>query len=47
MLLLKTVILFVLGIFIGWVGILLLTVPVFPPIMRFLERSGRGPPADT
>jgi TRAP-type mannitol/chloroaromatic compound transport system permease large subunit len=33
-------ILFVLGMFIDWVGILLLTVPIFLPIMKSLEWSG-------
>ena len=34
------VILFVLGMFIDWVGILLLTVPIFLPIMKSLEWGG-------
>ena len=34
------VILFVLGMFLDWVGILLLTVPIFLPIMKSL-RFGR------
>jgi tripartite ATP-independent transporter DctM subunit len=37
---LMMVILFVLGMFIDWVGILLLTVPIFLPIMKSLEWSG-------
>ena len=40
-LLLMMVILFVLGMFIDWVGILLLTVPIFLPIMKSLEWSRR------
>ena len=36
---LMMVILFVLGMFIDWVGILLLTVPIFLPIMKSLEWS--------
>ena len=39
-LMLMMVILFVLGMFIDWVGILLLTVPIFLPIMKSL-RMGR------
>jgi tripartite ATP-independent transporter DctM subunit len=39
-LLLMMVILFVLGMFIDWVGILLLTVPIFLPIMKSLPWSG-------
>ena len=34
------VILFVLGMFIDWVGILLLTVPIFLPIMQSLQWDG-------
>ena len=34
------VILFVLGMFLDWVGILLLTVPIFLPIMKSLEWGG-------
>jgi tripartite ATP-independent transporter DctM subunit len=37
---LMMVILFVLGMFIDWVGILLLTVPIFLPIMKSLEWNG-------
>ena len=37
---LMMVILFVLGMFIDWVGILLLTVPIFLPIMKSLEWGG-------
>jgi tripartite ATP-independent transporter DctM subunit len=39
-LMLMMVILFVLGMFIDWVGILLLTVPIFLPIMKSLEWGG-------
>ena len=39
-LMLMMLILFVLGMFIDWVGILLLTVPIFLPIMKSLEWSG-------
>ncbi|NOJ39411.1 TRAP transporter large permease [Bradyrhizobium australiense] len=39
-LMLMMVILFVLGMFIDWVGILLLTVPIFLPIMKTLEWGG-------
>src|SRR5574338_817594 len=39
-LLLMMVILFVLGMFLDWVGILLLTVPIFLPIMKGLDFSG-------
>jgi tripartite ATP-independent transporter DctM subunit len=39
-LLLMMLILFVLGMFIDWVGILLLTVPIFLPIMKNLEWGG-------
>jgi len=39
-LMLMMVILFVLGMFIDWVGILLLTVPIFLPIMKSLEWNG-------
>ena len=39
-LVLMMVILFVLGMFIDWVGILLLTVPIFLPIMKSLEFGG-------
>ena len=39
-LLLMMLILFVLGMFIDWVGILLLTVPIFLPIMKSLEWDG-------
>jgi tripartite ATP-independent transporter DctM subunit len=39
-LLLMMVVLFVLGMFLDWVGILLLTVPIFLPIMKSLEFSG-------
>ena len=39
-LMLMMVILFVLGMFIDWVGILLLTVPIFLPIMKSLEWHG-------
>ena len=39
-LMLMMVILFVLGMFIDWVGILLLTVPIFLPIMKGLEWGG-------
>jgi tripartite ATP-independent transporter DctM subunit len=39
-LMLMMVILFVLGMFIDWVGILLLTVPIFLPIMKSLECPG-------
>src|SRR6476619_3411464 len=39
-LMLMMVILFVLGMFIDWVGILLLTVPIFLPIMKSLPWSG-------
>jgi tripartite ATP-independent transporter DctM subunit len=39
-LMLMMVILFVLGMFIDWVGILLLTVPIFLPIMKGLEWNG-------
>jgi TRAP-type mannitol/chloroaromatic compound transport system permease large subunit len=34
------VILFVLGMFLDWVGILLLTVPIFVPILKALEFNG-------
>ena len=37
---LMMVILFVLGMFIDWVGILLLTVPIFLPIMKSLRWDG-------
>ena len=39
-LMLMMLILFVLGMFIDWVGILLLTVPIFLPIMKSLEWGG-------
>jgi len=39
-LLLMMVVLFVLGMFLDWVGILLLTVPIFLPIMKGLAFSG-------
>ncbi len=39
-LMLMMLILFVLGMFIDWVGILLLTVPIFLPIMKGLEWGG-------
>src|SRR3954465_7260189 len=39
-LLLMMVVLFVLGMFLDWVGILLLTVPIFLPIMKTLAFSG-------
>jgi TRAP-type mannitol/chloroaromatic compound transport system permease large subunit len=39
-LLLMMVVLFVLGMFIDWVGILLLTVPIFLPIMKSLPWDG-------
>ncbi|MEN3377284.1 MAG: hypothetical protein V7604_2639 [Hyphomicrobiales bacterium] len=39
-LMLMMVILFVLGMFIDWVGILLLTVPIFLPIMKSLQWDG-------
>jgi tripartite ATP-independent transporter DctM subunit len=39
-LLLMMVILFILGMFLDWVGILLLTVPIFVPILTGLEFSG-------
>jgi tripartite ATP-independent transporter DctM subunit len=39
-LLLMMVVLFVLGMFLDWVGILLLTVPIFLPIMKSLDFSG-------
>jgi TRAP-type mannitol/chloroaromatic compound transport system permease large subunit len=39
-LLLMMVILFVLGMFLDWVGILLLTVPIFLPIMKSLSFGG-------
>ncbi len=39
-LMLMMVILFVLGMFIDWVGILLLTVPIFVPILKSLEWGG-------
>jgi tripartite ATP-independent transporter DctM subunit len=39
-LLLMMAILFLLGMFLDWVGILLLTVPIFLPIMKGLEWSG-------
>jgi TRAP-type mannitol/chloroaromatic compound transport system permease large subunit len=39
-LMLMMVILFILGMFIDWVGILLLTVPIFLPIMKSLAWSG-------
>jgi tripartite ATP-independent transporter DctM subunit len=39
-LLLMMVVLFVLGMFLDWVGILLLTVPIFLPIMRSLDFGG-------
>lgn len=39
-LMLMMLILFVLGMFIDWVGILLLTVPIFLPIMKSLEWNG-------
>src|SRR5918911_581112 len=39
-LLLMMVILFILGMFLDWVGILLLTVPIFLPIMKSLEFGG-------
>jgi TRAP-type mannitol/chloroaromatic compound transport system permease large subunit len=37
---LMMVVLFVLGMFLDWVGILLLTVPIFLPIMKSLDFSG-------
>jgi len=37
---LMMVILFVLGMFLDWVGILLLTVPIFVPILKALEFNG-------
>lgn len=39
-LLLMMVVLFVLGMFLDWVGILLLTVPIFLPIMKSLQFGG-------
>jgi tripartite ATP-independent transporter DctM subunit len=39
-LLLMMIVLFVLGMFLDWVGILLLTVPIFLPIMKSLDFSG-------
>jgi len=39
-LLLMMVVLFVLGMFLDWVGILLLTVPIFLPIMKSLDFAG-------
>ncbi|WP_245525725.1 TRAP transporter large permease subunit [Mesorhizobium sp. M00.F.Ca.ET.216.01.1.1] len=39
-LVLMTIILFVLGMFLDWVGILLLTVPIFLPILKSLEFGG-------
>jgi tripartite ATP-independent transporter DctM subunit len=39
-LLLMMVVLFVLGMFLDWVGILLLTVPIFLPILKSLDFSG-------
>ena len=39
-LLLMMVVLFVLGMFLDWVGILLLTVPIFLPIMKGLNFDG-------
>jgi TRAP-type mannitol/chloroaromatic compound transport system permease large subunit len=39
-LLLMMVILFILGMFLDWVGILLLTVPIFLPILKTLAFSG-------
>src|SRR3954464_9133391 len=39
-LLLMMVVLFVLGMFLDWVGILLLTVPIFLPILKNLDFSG-------
>ncbi len=39
-LLLMMVVLFILGMFLDWVGILLLTVPIFLPIMKSLDFSG-------
>src|SRR3569832_1452605 len=39
-LLLMMIVLFVLGMFLDWVGILLLTVPIFLPIMKSLAFSG-------
>jgi TRAP-type mannitol/chloroaromatic compound transport system permease large subunit len=39
-LLLMMVVLFVLGMFLDWVGILLLTVPIFLPIMKSLQFNG-------
>src|SRR5207253_8544362 len=37
---LMMVVLFILGMFLDWVGILLLTVPIFLPIMKSLDFSG-------
>jgi len=38
--LLMMIILFILGMFIDWVGILLLTVPIFLPILKSLDFAG-------
>ena len=48
-LMLMMVILFVLGMFLDWVGILLLTVPIFLPIMKSLrvDRIARSPRCET